>query len=213
MNDTAWRTGGPIIDGGPVWLTASFVLIGLGVLFALFILAWGTRLARRRQQAREELEARGELHDAGDPVVPAAQPIAPPVAPAPPPIADTPVIAVPPAPELAPEPAPLADEPIAAAAPLDASPASLAASEPEAPAGADDFTRMKGVGPKLADRLNALGVTSFAQIAALTPEQAAALDAELGTFQGRIHRDRWIEQAGFLARGDTAGYEAVFGKL
>lgn len=216
MNDTAWQTGAPIIDGGPVWLTASFVLIGLGVLLALFILAWGTRLAKRRQQARDELEARGELHEAGDPVAPAAQPIAPPVAPAPPPTADTPVIAVPPSPEPepAPEPAPLADEPIAAAAPLDASPASLAASEPEAaPAGADDFTRMKGVGPKLADRLNALGVTTFAQIAALTPEQAAALDAELGTFQGRIHRDRWIEQAGFLARDDTVGYEAVFGKL
>ncbi len=204
MNDTAWQTGGPIIDGGPVWLTASFVMIGLGVLFALFILAWGTRLARRRQQARDQLEERGELHDAGDPKTPAAQPIVPPVAPAPPPLE----------PEPAPEPAPLADEPIAAAAPLDASPASLAASEPEPEsASADDFTRMKGVGPKLADRLNALGVTSFAQIAALTPEQAAALDAELGTFQGRIHRDRWIEQAAFLARGDTAGYEAVFGKL
>ncbi|WBY07411.1 helix-hairpin-helix domain-containing protein [Sphingomonas sp. 7/4-4] len=216
MNDTAWQTGGPIIDGGPVWLTASFVLIGLGVLFALFILAWGTRLARRRQQARDQLEERGELHNAGDPKTPTAHPTAPLVAPAPPPIAETPVIAAPPppAPEPAPEPAPLADEPIAAAAPLDASPASLAASEPEvAPAGTDDFTRMKGVGPKLAERLNALGVTSFAQIAALTPEQAAALDAELGTFQGRIHRDRWIEQAGFLARGDTAGYEAVFGKL
>jgi len=217
MNDTAWQTGGPIIDGGPVWLTASFVLIGLGVLFALFILAWGTRLAKRRQQARDQLEERGELHHAGDPKPPVQQPVATPaVAPAPPPIADTPVIAAPPppAPEPAPEPAPLADEPIAAAAPLDASPASLAASEPEsAPGGADDFTRMKGVGPKLAERLNALGVTSFAQIAALTPEQAAALDAELGTFQGRIHRDRWIEQASFLARGDTAGYEAVFGKL
>ena len=216
MNDTAWQTGGPIIDGGPAWLTASFVLIGLGVLFALFILAWGTRLARRRQQAREQLEDRGELHRPGEPEPSLQQPVAPPpVAPAPPPVADTPVIAAaPPPPEPAPEPAPLADEPIAAAAPLDASPASLAASEPEpAPADADDFTRMKGVGPKLAERLNALGVTSFAQIAALTPEQAATLDAELGTFQGRIHRDRWIEQAGFLARGDTTGYEAVFGKL
>ncbi len=215
MNDTAWQTGGPIIDGGPVWLTASFVLIGLGVLFALFILAWGTRLAKRRQRAREELDARGELREPDEPEASVRQPVAPPVAPAPPPIADAPVVAAPPpAPEPEPEPAPLADEPIAAAAPLDASPASLAASEPEsAPAGADDFTRMKGVGPKLAERLNALGVTSFAQIAALTPEQAAALDAELGTFQGRIHRDRWIEQAGFLARGDTAGYEAVFGKL
>lgn len=208
MNDTAWQTGGPLIDGGPVWLTLSFVLIGLGVLFALFVLAWGTRLARRRQQARQELDARGELSDSAKPEQR--------VAASPPPIADTPVMAPPaaPEPEPAPEPAPLADEPIAAAAPLDASPASLAASEP-APAApdADELTRMKGVGPKLAERLNALGVTSFAQIAALTPEEAEALDAQLGTFQGRIHRDRWIEQAGFLARGDQAGYEAVFGKL
>jgi predicted flap endonuclease-1-like 5' DNA nuclease len=208
MNDTAWQTGGPLIDGGPVWLTLSFVLIGLGVLFALFVLAWGTRLARRRQQARQELDARGELSDRAKPEQR--------VAASPPPIADTPVMAPPaaPEPEPAPEPAPLADEPIAAAAPLDASPASLAASEP-APAapGTDELTRMKGVGPKLAERLNALGVTSFAQIAALTPEEAEALDAQLGTFQGRIHRDRWIEQAGFLARGDQAGYEAVFGKL
>lgn len=222
MNDTAWQTGGPIVDGGPLWLTASFVLIGIGVLFALFILAWGTRLAKRRAQARAELDERGEL-DKGTPaplaretIAPPAPPAPPPVAPAPPPIAEPPVMAPPSIPEPAPEPepSPLADEPIAAAAPLDASPASLAVSEPEAaPAGADDFTRMKGVGPKLAERLNALGVTSFAQIAALTPEQADALDAQLGTFQGRMHRDRWIEQAGFLARGDTAGYEAVFGKL
>lgn len=208
MNDTAWQTGGPLIDGGPVWLTLSFVLIGLGILFALFVLAWGTRLARRRQQARQELDARGELSDSAKPEQR--------VAPGPPPIADTPVMAPPatPEPEPAPEPIPLADEPIAAAAPLDASPASLAASEPvPAAPGADELTRMKGVGPKLAERLNALGITSFAQIATLTPEEAEALDAQLGTFQGRIHRDRWIEQAGFLARGDQAGYEAVFGKL
>lgn len=215
MNDTAWQTGGPLIDGGPVWLTLSFVLIGLGVLFALFVLAWGTRLAKRRQQARRDLEDRGELsrEDAPAPLVRESAP--PPVAPSPPPIVDAPVMAPPaPEPEPAPEPAPLADEPIAAAAPLDASPASLAASEPSsAPSAADELTRMKGVGPKLAERLNALGITSFDQIATLTPEQAEALDAQLGTFQGRIHRDRWIEQAGFLARGDQAGYEAVFGKL
>lgn len=221
MNDTAWQTGGPIIDGGPVWLTASFVLIGLGVLFALFILAWGTRLAKRRQQAREELDQRGELagsaaHEqrTGAAPPPPVAPPPPPVAPSPPPIADVPVMAPPAAPEAEAAPAPLADEPIAAAAPLDASPASLAVSEPApAPAGGDQLTRMKGVGPKLAERLNALGITSFAQIAALSPAEAEALDAQLGTFQGRIHRDRWIEQAGFLARDDQAGYEAVFGKL
>lgn len=222
MNDTAWQTGGPIVDGGPVWLTASFVLIGLGVLFALFILAWGTRLAKKRAQARAELEERGEIAEHVTPAAelrevapPTLASPPPPVAPSPPPIADVPVMAPPATPEPEPaEPAPLADEPIAAAAPLDASPATLAASEP-APADTreDQLTRMKGVGPKLAERLNALGITSFAQIAALSPEEASALDAQLGTFQGRMQRDRWIEQAGFLARGDQAGYEAVFGKL
>ena len=213
MNDTAWQTGGAIFDGGPVWLTLSFVLIGLGILFALFVLAWGTRLAKRRQQARQELEERGELGQSGAPAP--VQPVtAPPVSPSPPPIADAPVVATAPEPEPAPQPAPLADEPIPAAAPLDASPATLAASDP-APAvsGTDELTRMKGVGPKLAERLNALGITSFAQLAALSPAEAEALDAQLGNFQGRIHRDRWIEQAGFLARGDAVGYEAVFGKL
>jgi predicted flap endonuclease-1-like 5' DNA nuclease len=215
MNDTAWQTGSPLIEGGPVWLTLSFVLIGLGILLALFILGWGTRLARRRQETRRALEERGELSIAEEtPAVLRSSP--PPVAPAPPPIADAPLVATAPIrePEAAPEPAPLSDEAIAAAGPLDASPAALAASEPvHASDGADDLTRMKGVGPKLAERLNALGVTRFAQLAALDPAEAAALDAQLGTFQGRIHRDRWIEQASFLARGDQAGYEAVFGKL
>jgi predicted flap endonuclease-1-like 5' DNA nuclease len=171
---------------------------------------------------------------APEPVVEAPAPVAEPepvaeIVPTPLP----PVVEEAPAPEpLAPEPLapePLADEPIAAAAALDASPAALAsdiaapvepapvpepapAPAPAAPA-ADDLTRMKGVGPRLADRLNTVGITSFAQLAALTPEEADALDAQLGDFQGRIHRDRWIEQASFLAKDDIAGFEGVFGKL
>jgi predicted flap endonuclease-1-like 5' DNA nuclease len=72
---------------------------------------------------------------------------------------------------------------------------------------------MKGVGPRLAERLNSVGVVSFAQIAALTPEQAHELDSKLGDFQGRLERDRWIEQAGLLAGGDIAAYEEKFGRL
>ncbi|WP_448662232.1 hypothetical protein ACG3SL_16380 [Sphingomonas sp. CJ20] len=208
MNDQGTMTS-TIIDGGPAWLTLSFVLIAAGMAFALFILAWGTMLAKRRSQARAELEARGEVavEESGRPLEQPAVPVAPS------PAAAEGVTE-------APAPAPLADEPIAAAAPLDASPAALAASdpapvaapEPAADAG-DDLTRLKGVGPRLAERLNALGITRFAQLAALAPEDAAALDAQLGNFQGRLQRDRWIEQAGFLASGDVAGYEAVFGKL
>ena len=84
----------------------------------------------------------------------------------------------------------------------------------QAGAGAgDDLTRIKGLGPKLAARLAELGVTSFAQIAAWSSEDLAKVDAQLGTFAGRPARDGWVEQAGFLARGDVAGYEAKFGKL
>lgn len=210
MNDQAWQSSTPLVDGGPAWLTLSFVLIALGVLAALFILVWGTRLARRRARTEDTLEDRGELRRIGTPPV-----MAPPAAPVPAASSDE---------DAPPAEPPIADEPIAAAASLDASPAALAVSGPGSeptptpaiaaePAGADDLTRMKGVGPKLAQRLNEAGVTSFAQLAALTPAGAEALDAQLGDFRGRIHRDRWIEQASFLARGDTAGYEAQFGKL
>lgn len=160
---------------------------------------------------------------------PAPEPVAEAPAPAPEPVAEIVPAPLPPVVEEAPTPEPLADEPIAAAAPLDASPASLASDiaeptpapepapatpepAPAAPVG-DDLTRMKGVGPRLGEKLNSVGITSFAELAALTPEEASALDAKLGDFQGRIHRDRWIEQASFLAKEDIAGFEGVFGKL
>lgn len=77
----------------------------------------------------------------------------------------------------------------------------------------DDLQRMKGVGPKLAGLLQSRGLVRFEQIAALTPQEVSALDADLGAFKGRLARDRVVEQAGYLARGDQAGYEAAFGKL
>jgi predicted flap endonuclease-1-like 5' DNA nuclease len=77
----------------------------------------------------------------------------------------------------------------------------------------DDLARIKGVGPKLKARLAELGVSSFAQIAAWSEADIAAVDAQLGTFAGRCTRDQWVAQAGFLASGDVAGYEAQFGKL
>jgi predicted flap endonuclease-1-like 5' DNA nuclease len=77
----------------------------------------------------------------------------------------------------------------------------------------DDLQRMKGVGPKLASLLQAKGLTRYEQIAALTPEEVSALDSDLGAFKGRLARDRVVEQAAYLARGDQAGYEAAFGRL
>ena len=89
-----------------------------------------------------------------------------------------------------------------------------AAMESAAPVGeADDLTRIKGLGPKLASLLRGLGIARFDQIAAWNEGDAARIDAQLGTFQGRIARDNWIEQARYLAAGDVAGFEARFGKV
>jgi predicted flap endonuclease-1-like 5' DNA nuclease len=84
---------------------------------------------------------------------------------------------------------------------------------PIVPEDGDDLTRIKGLGPKLVDQLRALGVTSFAQIAAWDDADIDRVDAQLGRFQGRIRRDDWPAQAKLLAAEDTAGYEAKFGKL
>jgi predicted flap endonuclease-1-like 5' DNA nuclease len=77
----------------------------------------------------------------------------------------------------------------------------------------DTLTTMKGLGPKAATLLNDLGVTTFAQIAAWDDGDVDAIDAQLGVFKGRIRRDRWVEQAKFLAKNDTAGFEEAFGKI
>jgi predicted flap endonuclease-1-like 5' DNA nuclease len=80
-------------------------------------------------------------------------------------------------------------------------------------AGADDLTRIKGLGPKIAAMLNGLGVTSLAQIASWNDDDIDRFDARLTGFEGRIRRDNWVEQAQLLHQDDKAGFEARFGKL
>jgi len=136
-----------------------------------------------------------------------------------------------PQPEPAPEPEPVskpAQEPAAPSATVPPTPAtgiggagaavgSAVAKESKAaqtrPDGADDLTRLKGVGPKLAAQLNTLDVTSFAQIANWSEADIDRIDDQLGRFKGRIRRDNWIEQARLMESGDTGAYEAKFGKL
>ena len=77
----------------------------------------------------------------------------------------------------------------------------------------DDLLRLKGIGPKLAALLNQHGITRFEHLASLTPDQVEALDQNFGAFRGRLARDHVIDQASYLARGDTDGFEQRFGKL
>jgi len=88
--------------------------------------------------------------------------------------------------EVAPaKPPKAAKAPAVEAAPLEAAPAALAD---------DDLTQLVGVGPKLAAALAARGVTRFAQLAAWSEDDLAAIDAALN-LRGRAHRDNWIAQA------------------
>jgi NADH-quinone oxidoreductase subunit E len=81
----------------------------------------------------------------------------------------------------------------------------------EKPAVVDDLKLISGVGPKIENTLHELGIYTFAQVAAFTPEQSAWVDSYL-KFGGRIQRDDWIRQADALARGGEEEYIRVFGK-
>jgi len=83
----------------------------------------------------------------------------------------------------------------------------------KAPEGAakDDLKLISGVGPVLEGKLNAIGVVTFAQVAAMTRAEIATLESHLA-FPGRVERDDWIRQAEALAKGGEAEYIRVFGK-
>ena len=66
-------------------------------------------------------------------------------------------------------------------------------------AGGDDLKQLSGVGPALEKKLHEAGVTTFAQIAAWTDEDVAAMDEKL-SFKGRIEREGWIAQAKDLTK-------------
>ncbi len=66
---------------------------------------------------------------------------------------------------------------------------------------ADDFSLIWGVADKLVDKLHAIGIWHFDQIAKWTPENVAWFESQLDGFKGRVMRDKWIEQAGKLASG------------
>ena len=191
MNQTVPATSAPGSSLLPDWIgaytTAHFIWIGVLALLTVLAIFWGMRLAARRRAAeREIIEHNAEI--TAPPPASTLQPVA--VEPRAFPPAPVPVTP--------PPPPPVAAAPVNA---LDSGPAT------------GPVTQLKGLGPKVATRLAELGITTVGQFAALSDDQAADLDAQLGTFRGRLERDRWIEQARFLAAGDRAGFEAVFGRL
>lgn len=208
-------------DGTAAIGTIHFALMALLAALVVIGIVWGVRNKRRRVQGQKEFEAHAE--EAGvelnqpepEAAPPAPAPVAsPPVAP--PPLADQPVVGTPPLTDEPPRTRPLADEPIVAAVTPDGATVALAAeaaagdvSEP----GDAPLTQIKGLGPKVAARMAALGVDRVGQLAALDDRGVHDLDAQMGAFTGRIMRDRWVEQARLLTAGDREGFERAFGKL
>ena len=66
--------------------------------------------------------------------------------------------------------------------------------------GADDLKLISGVGPKLEQTLNDLGIYHFDQVAKFKKKDIAWVDERL-RFKGRIERDDWMSQAKVLAKG------------
>ncbi len=122
-----------------------------------------------------------------------------------------------PAPEAPAQPAPApelpGESPQETPATPEIAPDPVPTQSPAANDAGDDLSRIKGLGPKLQALLPTLGLTTYAQIAALDDAALAELDGKLGAFAGRPKKDNWVAQAQHLAAGDVAGFEAQFGKL
>lgn len=78
--------------------------------------------------------------------------------------------------------------------------ASKSSAKPAKSDGKDDLKKISGVGPRIEEKLNGMGVTTYAQIAAWTTADVKHIDETL-SFRGRIDREKWIIQAKKLAKG------------
>jgi len=78
----------------------------------------------------------------------------------------------------------------------------------DAPRGgkADDLKEISGIGLKIEETLNELGVYHFDQIASWTKENIEWVNEHLLVFKGRIEREEWVEQAKKLARGEKTDF-------
>ncbi|MEM7493553.1 MAG: 50S ribosomal protein L21 [Pseudomonadota bacterium] len=95
--------------------------------------------------------------------------------------------------DAAPKPAVKEEAPKAKAAPK-----KEAAPKEAAPAKADDLTVMKGLGKVFAEKLNAEGITTFAQIAKMKKADVEALEEKIGA-AGKFEKNDWVAQAKDLA--------------
>ena len=61
--------------------------------------------------------------------------------------------------------------------------------------GADDLKKVKGIGPKMEETLNNIGIYTFVQVSRMTEKEYNLLDSITEAFPGRAQRDDWAGQA------------------
>lgn len=62
----------------------------------------------------------------------------------------------------------------------------------------DNLKRIKGIGPQMEEKLNQIGIYTFAQVSRMTQREYDLLDSITGSFPGRAQRDDWAGQARLL---------------
>ncbi len=71
---------------------------------------------------------------------------------------------------------------------------------------ADDLKEISGIGLKIEETLNELGIYHFDQIASWTKDNIEWVNEHLLVFKGRIEREKWVEQAIKLAAGEQTEF-------
>ncbi|MGB1484724.1 MAG: hypothetical protein ACPG9E_01880 [Poseidonia sp.] len=69
----------------------------------------------------------------------------------------------------------------------------------------DDLQAIKGVGPFIEEKLNALGIYTFSQISKMTSELEDQVNEAIEFFPGRVKRDEWANQAKALLEQTVKG--------
>jgi predicted flap endonuclease-1-like 5' DNA nuclease len=78
--------------------------------------------------------------------------------------------------------------------------------------GADNLMIIEGIGPKFNAALLQAGIDSFVKVSTSSEDQLrAAIQAAGLNFAPSI--TTWAQQAGLLAKGDTAGFQALVARL
>lgn len=77
----------------------------------------------------------------------------------------------------------------------------------------DDLLIIKGVGPFIEEKLHALGIYTFEQVANFTPEDEDTVNTAIEFFPGRIRRENWREQSANFVRIKKQRHRINFNRI